>query len=330
MVNISDVARAAGVSKATVSYVLSNDPRITEQTANKVRKAVKELGYTVNHAARALSANETKTFGIVSPAYHSNYLSALFGLHVYLMSECAAQYGYDTLFIGNDDGAEAMLKAWNSRKVDGFILMDVRDDDPRMRIAAKMNMPTVVFGSPKDSFGLDVVDSDFVKESAKIINFLASENHAEITLVLWSKQIFKRHMGFALRFYDAMTAIADRHGLVVHTVSPDDDNAGPTQIIEQALDTYPQSTAMVIHNEPATIVGPQTFAQLDIRVPDDLRVVTLFPKQLTTTMKIPFATVQTDVNQLAQTAIQLLMSRVANRDAPKAEVLFDFPLVIEP
>ncbi|PJM79596.1 LacI family DNA-binding transcriptional regulator [Bifidobacterium scaligerum] len=330
MVNISDVARAAGVSKATVSYVLSNDPRITEQTANKVRKAVKELGYTVNHAARALSANETKTFGIVSPAYHSNYLSGLFGLHVYLMSECAAQYGYDTLFIGNDDGAEAMLKAWNSRKVDGFILMDVRDDDPRMRIAAKMNMPTVVFGSPKDSFGLDVVDSDFVKESENIIDFLESENHAEITLVLWSKQIFKRRLGFALRFYDSIMAIADRHGLVVHAVSPDDDNADPTQIIEQALDAYPQSTAMVIYNEPATIVGPRTFAQLDIRVPDDLRVVTVFPKQLVTTMKIPFAAVQTDVGQLAKASMQLLMSRVANRDAPKAEVLFDFPLVIEP
>ncbi|ADH00770.1 LacI family transcriptional regulator [Bifidobacterium longum] len=329
MVNISDVARAAGVSKATVSYVLSNDPRITEQTAKKVRKAVDDLGYTVNHAARALSAKETKTFGIVSPAVHGTYLSALFGLHVYLLSEHAARYGYDTLFIGSDDGAEAMRKAWASRKVDGFILMDVCDDDPRMRIAAKMGMPTVAFGSPKDSFGLDMVDSDFVKEAKSIIEFLVAEGHRETILVLWSQLIFKRRMGFALRFYDAIMESARNNDMTVHVVSPDDDDSDPSRIIEQSLESYPNTTAMVLHNEPATIVAPQTFAQKGITVPDDLRVITVFPKQLGTPMKIPFASVQTDVGELTKAVIQLLMSRVANRDAPMEKLFFDFPLVAE-
>ena len=87
MVTISDVAHAAGVSKATVSYVLSGDPRITQATTLKVQHAIDELGYTVNHAARALSVRKTKTIGVVSPAFHGNYLSALFGLYVYLLSE---------------------------------------------------------------------------------------------------------------------------------------------------------------------------------------------------------------------------------------------------
>ena len=47
MVTISDVAHAAGVSKATVSYVLSGDPRITQATTLKVQHAIDELGYTV-------------------------------------------------------------------------------------------------------------------------------------------------------------------------------------------------------------------------------------------------------------------------------------------
>ena len=100
MVTISDVAHAAGVSKATVSYVLSGDPRITQATTLKVQHAIDELGYTVNHAARALSVRKTKTIGVVSPAFHGNYLSALFGLYVYLLSEEATKKGYDTLLIG--------------------------------------------------------------------------------------------------------------------------------------------------------------------------------------------------------------------------------------
>ncbi|MBY8967625.1 LacI family DNA-binding transcriptional regulator, partial [Algiphilus sp. NNCM1] len=121
MVTISDVAHAAGVSKATVSYVLSGDPRITQATTLKVQHAIDELGYTVNHAARALSVRKTKTIGVVSPAFHGNYLSALFGLYVYLLSEEATKRGYDTLLIGENDGFEAMHEAWSSKKVDGFI-----------------------------------------------------------------------------------------------------------------------------------------------------------------------------------------------------------------
>lgn len=328
MVNISDVARAAGVSKATVSYVLSGDSRITEQTADKVRKAVKELGYTVNHAARALSANETKTFGIVSPASHSNYLSALFGLHVFLIGECAAQCGYDTLFIGGD-GVDAMRRAWASKKVDGFILMDVRDDDARMRLAVDEHMPTVVFGSPADSFGLDVMDSDFVKETSSIVDFLDEEGHRDVTLVLWSKQIFRKRLGFALRFHESIMNAAQSKGITMHMACPDDDDVDPSSFIEHALADYPRSTAMVIYNEPVTIVAAQTFARLGIDIPRDLRVVTVFPKQLAHTMKIPFASVQTDLDDLTKTAVQLLASRVANQDAPKQEVLFDFPLVVE-
>jgi len=67
MVTISDVAHAAGVSKATVSYVLSGDPRITQATTLKVQHAIDELGYTVNHAARALSVRKTKTIGVGLP-----------------------------------------------------------------------------------------------------------------------------------------------------------------------------------------------------------------------------------------------------------------------
>ena len=329
MVNISDVARAAGVSKATVSYVLSNDPRITEQTAEKVRKAIDELGYTVNHAARALSVKKTMTLGILSPAYHGSYLSALFGLHMYLLSEQAAKFGYDTLSICSDSGDQALNKAWASKKVDGFILMDVCDDDPRMKMAASLGAPTVVFGTPHDTYGLDSVDSDYAKASQRTIEYLASEGHTEIILLLWSKNIFQRKLGFALRFHDAIVEQARAHGIVVHTVSPEDDDSDPSVTIEAALRNHPNATAMVIHNESATIVASQTFNDLGIRVPNDLRVITLFPKQLFTSMRIPFISIDIDISTLAKTAIMLLLSRIANPDAPMTRQNYDFPMSLK-
>lgn len=324
MVTISDVARAAGVSKATVSYVLSDDPRITEQTALKVRQAIDDLGYTVNHAARALSVKKTMTMGIVSPAYHGSYLSALFGLHVYLLSEQAAKYGYDTLFVANDESNEALKRAWASRKVDGFILMDVSDDDPRMKLAAKLKAPTVAFGAPLDSFGLDTVDADYAAEARSIVNCLADEGHREVNLLLWSRSIFHKRLGFAMRFYEAIVKAARDRGLTLHVASPEDDESDPSDAIRHALREHPKADAMVLHNESATIVAPQVFADLGLHVPHDLRIVTVFPKQLRESLKIPFDAVETDVLKLAETAVQLLMSRIANPDAPAVHQNFDF------
>lgn len=329
MVNISDVARAAGVSKATVSYVLSDDPRITEQTAAKVRKAVADLGYTVNHAARALSVKKTMTLGIISPAYHGSYLSALFGLHMYLLSEQAAKFGYDTLSICSDSGDQALNKAWASKKVDGFILMDVSDDDPRLSMAASLGAPTVAFGSPKDSYGLDTVDSDFPKAARRTIEYLAQEGHTEIILLLWSHNIFRRKMGFALRFRDTIIEEAKARGIQVHIVFPEDDESDPAVTIAESLRDYPSATAMVLHNESATIVASQTFTDLGVRVPDDLRVVTLFPKQLFNSMRIPFVSIDIDISVLAETAIMLLLSRIANHDAPMVRQAFDFPMSLK-
>lgn len=96
---ISDVAQAAGVSKATVSYVLSNDKRISKQTTEKVQHTIDDLGYTVNHAARALSTKKSGVLGIVSPTHHGVYLSSFFGLHIYLLSKHAARFGYDLSLI---------------------------------------------------------------------------------------------------------------------------------------------------------------------------------------------------------------------------------------
>lgn len=325
MANISDVARAAGVSKTTVSYVLSGNPRISKQTVKKVQDAIDDLGYTVNHAARVLSAKKTNTFGIVAPVSHSDYLSALFGLHIYLLSEQAAKIGYDTLFIGCDGNVKPMKDAWRSGKVDGFILMDVRDDDPRLELASKMHVPTVVFGSPKDSLDLDVVDSDFATEAESVIRFLSQEKHEEAIFLLWSQRLFRRKMGFALRFKDSICKSAQSVGMTHHLVSPEDDDTDPTATIEGALRKYPNATAMVIHDEPSTIVAPRIFsgtAQSCAR--PDFRVITIFPKQLTKSMKIPFASVQTDINELARSAVEMLLKRVSNPDAGPCKRFIDF------
>lgn len=68
MVTIKDVAKVSGVSPSTVSRVIANNPRISEDTKKKVRKAMKELGYHPNVNARNLVAKSTKAIGVIMPS----------------------------------------------------------------------------------------------------------------------------------------------------------------------------------------------------------------------------------------------------------------------
>lgn len=323
---ISDVAQAAGVSKATVSYVLSNDKRISKQTAEKVQHTIDDLGYTVNHAARALSTKKSGVLGIVSPTHHGVYLSSFFGLHIYLLSKHAARFGYDSMFLASDDGCDAMKKAAASHKVDGFILTDVCDNDPRMTTANEIGIPTVVFGSPTSSFGLDTVDSDFRSEAARCMQCMAANDHKEIILYSWSNSIFKKHMGFALRFRDQIIQSAKDLGIILHIYSPDNDESNSAEELLHALHLYPHATAMIIHNESASIIAPQAFSASGIQIPDDLYVISLFPKQMQWSVLASFAFIQTDIDQLAQKIMSTLVARIQNPDAPITRSLLNFAL----
>jgi LacI family transcriptional regulator len=64
---IYDVAKAAGVTAATVSYVLSGKRTVSRETRERVMKYVKELGYRPNHIARSLTKQRTRTIGLVVP-----------------------------------------------------------------------------------------------------------------------------------------------------------------------------------------------------------------------------------------------------------------------
>lgn len=149
-------------------------------------------------------------------------------------------------------------------------------------------------------------------------------------LIPWSHIIFDQGLGYAWRFLDSAIETAKRLDLKMHVEYPKDDDSDPSPLIEQALDTHTEATALILHNEPATIVAPQVLARRNLRTPDDLQVVTVFPKQLATSMKISFAAVHPDITQLSEAAVGTLLRRINNPKAPTITRYLDYPLAQEP
>ena len=133
-VTIKDVAALAGVSPSTVSRTCKNNPSISTETKEKVRKAMIELGYEVNFQASNLASQYSRTIGIILPASarevyeNAFYLEAIRGISHY----CNQRQYMSTVVTGQDE--DEILKAIQSMsrsgKVDGFIVLYSRKDDP--------------------------------------------------------------------------------------------------------------------------------------------------------------------------------------------------------
>ena len=146
MVSMKDIAKACGVSVATVSKALSGQPDIGEQTRELICKTADSLGYMTNSAARALKTNRTYNIGVLfvderrSGLAHEYFSAVLESLKV----EAEAN-GYDITFINRNVGKKATtyLQHCQYRGVDGVVIACVDFDDPQVLELVNSRLPIV-------------------------------------------------------------------------------------------------------------------------------------------------------------------------------------------
>lgn len=145
---IRDVARAAGVSVATVSRALNGATNVLPQTRQRIEDAARALRFTPSGAARSLITRRTDTIGALLPDLHGEYFSELIrgidqaararGLHLLVSSSH-----------GNADEAAAALRAMNGR-VDGLLVMSPHADADFLRHNLPGSLPAVLLNSGMD------------------------------------------------------------------------------------------------------------------------------------------------------------------------------------
>lgn len=165
MSTIKDVARIAGVNPSTVSRVIADNPKITQETKDRVYAAMKDLNYRPNAIARSLAnQSRTKIIGILLPSdneglFHNPFFIRVIGS----ISSYAQNHGYYIMH-GHSKEEEGELKILkdlvNSRWVDGMILTTTRENDKCIEYLNKVDMPFVVIGKVDSGVDAYTVDND--------------------------------------------------------------------------------------------------------------------------------------------------------------------------
>ncbi|HIU25199.1 MAG TPA: LacI family DNA-binding transcriptional regulator [Candidatus Copromorpha excrementigallinarum] len=184
--NIKQIAKAAGVSVATVSRVLNHPENVAPKTREKIENIIKELDYKPNWFAQGLNFNRTKTIGLVIPhILNPAYMEIAKGVE-----DVAQQKGYITFMCNVEKDIKqekSYVEQLMTRRVDGIILMFSSLDEQYIKSVEKAGFPVVLIGENKDISEFNSVKVDCLIGAESIVNQLIENGHKTIGILYGSE-----------------------------------------------------------------------------------------------------------------------------------------------
>ncbi|WP_067141809.1 LacI family DNA-binding transcriptional regulator [Oceanivirga salmonicida] len=193
-VTIKDVAKLARVSKATVSRVVSKSHLVSDETREKVERAIEELNYIPNSVAQSLSKSSSRILGIVLNSDDINPLlnNTFFGEVLNDISTYLIENNYYSLYIhceNSEKEKEYIDFLIKSRRVDGLIFLRASENETIFKYLDSINFPFSIIGRPSDTKKYLWVDNDNVKSSYNITKSLLDKGHRNICFIGGSKKL---------------------------------------------------------------------------------------------------------------------------------------------
>lgn len=181
-VTIKDIAKAAGVSHATVSRALNGNSLIPEKTASSIRSLANEMGYLPSAAARGLKTNRSRVLGVVVSRIDNPY----FGEVVQGIEDALQGAGY-SIFVAssNQDCAQekAIVQAFGEHRVDGVIIGSVSFSREHADALNKQGIPIVVINNQSPHTYKYSIAHDDIYGSREVTRHLLSLGHTRIAYI---------------------------------------------------------------------------------------------------------------------------------------------------
>jgi DNA-binding LacI/PurR family transcriptional regulator len=273
---IKDVAQLSGVSPSTVSRVISDSPRISEETKKVVREAMESLGYHPNAIARSLVNKSTNTLGIVMPqSTERAFLNPFFPQALSGVSAAAHEQGYCILLSTGNNEEEQLHSIENivmGGRVDGVIIMYSSVDNEALDTLRRLRTPVVVIGKPLKSKDVLYVDNDNVEACFQVTEKLIKNGHKKIAFISGSFKFvvsLDRLDGYmnALKKYDIpfkKEYVAELSEFVT---------SGAYESTKKLLELSERPTAFVTTDDVMAFGVMDAIKEVGLRIPEDIEIM---------------------------------------------------------
>ncbi|MCU9612459.1 LacI family DNA-binding transcriptional regulator [Caldibacillus lycopersici] len=329
-ITIKDVAKAANVAPSTVSRVIADSPRISEETKKRVREVMDKLGYHPNFIARSLASQSTQVIGIVFPSsgnlafQNPFYSEVLRGI-----SEGVHQKHYSlqlTTGKTEDEIYDDVVKMVQGRRVDGIILLYSKMNDKIVVYLRKNKFPFVLIGKPYEyTEQITHVDNDNISAAKEGTEYLIKLGHSCIGFIGGNKNLMvtnDRLQGYKKALMEAGIELKNEY--VIH------ENfllKGGQVAVRELLSLDNPPTALLVVDDLMSLGVLRTTHELGLNVPEDISIVS-FNNALFAELSNPALTsIDINILSLGMEAVKNLIGMIENPQEPTKRIIIPHQII---
>lgn len=325
-ITIKDVAREAGVSVTLVSFVMNAkmgkdgrlDCPVNPETADRVLKIAKKLGYRRNAAAASLRSGRSNTIAVITTDISNNYFAGI-SRHI---EDKAYKYGYTVLFGSSDEDAgklDAVMDTVLAYNIDGVIVAPVAGGEKAILKAIDARVPVVLLD--RDVEGVDNVGKvllDDVTAGRMATDLLVSKGYRKIEMMSYNlgiSSLLERENGYRQSMED--------HGLKdlmkVHYTSYGNVERDVDEMVKSAVDRKVEALFLPTYTLSAKTLS--AMRRMHVKTPDDLAVVAFDRSDVYALYENTVAHIVQPLRELGEKSVELLHDMIENNTAESTIIL---------
>ncbi len=335
-VTITDIARAAGVSVATVSRVLNNNARVTPAISEAVQRAISDTNYRPNRLAQSFARGSSKTITVMydrnaqEPDLDSGSWSMFFAILSMGLQDVLEGTDYHLRIMSMPDrvrsGNKGEIRDWLFRDAgvtegDPLVITNPRFQDVLLDMAVSDGSPIVVVGKTTAPQGIPQIDADNIESFRLITSHLLELGHRDLAFLSPNVPLTvvqDRYLGFS----EAMDSVRSQgrwlecdasHGIFSHE--------GARARISRAITENHLPTGIVCFNDEMAFGAIQALSSHGIRVPQDVSVTGCDDLPPARMYSPPLTTIRQDIRQMGQHASRSLLRQIRGHTIPALTLL---------
>ena len=329
-VTIKDVAALAGVSPSTVSRTCKDNPSISDETKERVRKAMAELGYEPNFQASNLVSNISRTIGIIlPPSQRETYEKSVYLKMIRGISQFCNQRQYISTIITGEDEQEMIqaIQAMNrSGKVDGYVVLFSRQNDPIIDYLCEEGALYVLIGKTNQFLSQTIcIDNDNLLAGQDATEYLIKLGHERIAFVGSNcKLIYSndRKNGYRLALMQHNLPIRPEYGIELLSLTQN-----TFEPIQELMKLPEPPTAVVVSDDTLAVIVQYVCLGLGLSIPEDVSIVS-FNNSLFSNLNTPqLTTIDVNSFQLGIEAASQIINHIENPNLLATKIIVPHYLI---
>ncbi len=320
-VSSKDVAREAGVSQATVSYILNDvkGVKIRPETRQAVLDAIKKLNYHPNQIARGMKLKRAMSIGIVTDRNVTNFyfMKVLEGIRDGLQER---NYSVNLLYNKYDSIEDAeFIKYYNSNRIDGIIFAFASVSDEEMEYMDSMGIPYVIVSTHPSGRGIGEVCTDHLNHIQNVVSYFKSKGVKNIAYAGPVPRSAKdRRLDV---FKDALVS----HGYDVKdeliVLGTFDNNEVCKAITSMLENSDPKPDAVLAASPRCGMLTVKSCHMLNIKIPHDIRIVAVGSSKFFDLIHPPLSSIELPLYDMGFKAAEMILKNIDEGAVEELSVL---------